>query len=295
MIPAEWPADLTLFVQQSWGAVHAVEALGGLSGARVWRLDAARQSGVVKQCGEAEAAFYERLAPLIRAAAIGVPELWWSGKSSAGRWLLIEYLPAVPLRSTWLGNPAWMLTLARLHQLPARTLDLLPKPYHPPSLDRLAAPAAELLAEKRRPAFREQLVAVARRVEHLEQVPISGDPNPANWGVRADGQAVLFDWERVGLGPIAFDLAITMPGLGDADDAQRIAGTYRSVRDAQEPDQAGVQALARTIMLCKLWAVAEFMATVVERGLMLDSSYTRLWEAVPGWAAHIAGPADKEL
>lgn len=292
MSPDVWPASLLLFVQRTGGAVRAVEALGGLSGARVWRLDADRWSGVVKQCGVSEAAFYERLAPTLRAAGIGVPELWWSGEDSAGSWLLIEYLPAAPPRATWAGNPAWMRTLAHLHRLPARALDPLPALYRPPPPAELAGPAARLLPEPRRPSFCDHLAAVGRLVERLEQVVISGDPNPANWGLRADGRAVLFDWERVGLGPAAFDLAITMPGLGGAEDAQRIARGYLEARDAGRPGQAAVQALTRAIMWCKLWVVAEFMAAVVERELALSPGYARLWEAVPDWAARIAGAGD---
>lgn len=288
MIPDVWPADLTLSVQRSWGARWAVEALGGLSGARVWRLDAGPWSGVVKQCGASEAAFYERLAPTLRAAGINVPELWWSGQDSTGHWLLIEYIPAAPMRSTWLANPDWMRTLARLHRLPVRTLDRLPGLYRPPALEQLADPAAELLPEARRPSFREHLAAIAHLVEPLEAVPISGDPNPANWGLRADGQAVLFDWERAGLGPAAFDLAITMPGLGNAEDAQRIARAYLGVREGGEPGQAAIQELTRAILWCKAWVVAEFMATVVERELALGSGYAGLWEAVPDWVAQVA-------
>ncbi|MDQ0220379.1 hypothetical protein ELQ35_19985 [Peribacillus cavernae] len=46
---------------------------------------------------------------------------------------------------------------------------------------------------------------------------ISGDPNPTNWGVRNNGDLVLFDFERIGYGNPAIDLAITMPGFGSQD------------------------------------------------------------------------------
>ncbi len=47
---------------------------------------------------------------------------------------------------------------------------------------------------------------------------ISGDPNPRNWGLRADGTPVLFDWELFGPGTPATDLAIIVPGLGTLTD-----------------------------------------------------------------------------
>jgi aminoglycoside phosphotransferase (APT) family kinase protein len=288
VIPDEWPSDLILFLQRTWGAVRAVEALGGLSGARVWRLDDGPRFGVVKQCRVSEAAFYERLAPTLRAAGIGVPELWWSGQDSAGHWLLMEYLPAVALRSSWLANPAWMRALARLHCLPATGLADLPSPFRPPDLAGLAGAAAEMVPAPRRPAFRDHLAAIERSVQDLELVPISGDPNPSNWGLRVDGQAVLFDWERIGLGPAAFDLAITMPGLGSIDEARQIAHAYLAARDGREPDKVTAQVLAQAIARCKVWAVAEFMAAMMERGVELAPVYARLYEAVPDWAARIA-------
>lgn len=288
MIPEEWPAGLLAFVRGAWGELRAVEPLGGLSGARVWRLDAERQSAVLKQCGAQEASFYQRAAPALRAAAIGVPELWWSGRDGAGDWLLIEHLPAAPPRAAWLANPAWMAALARLHRLPPGLFAELPAPYRPPAPAPLAAAAAELLTAERRRSFRQHMAAIAGATQGLPAVLISGDPNPANWGLRASGQAVLFDWERAGLGPAAFDLAITMPGLGDTAAAGQIARAYLAAQEGPAPDPAPAHALAADILRCKAWVVAEFMAGVVERGLELGPAYAELWRAVPDWVALIA-------
>lgn len=287
LIPEEWPAGLLAFVRGAYGGLRAVEPLGGLSGARVWRLDAERQSAVVKQCGPQEAGFYRSAAPALRAAAIGVPELWWSGRDGAGDWLLIEHLPAAPPRAAWLANPAWMAALARLHRLPARLFAELPAPYRPPAPGPLADAAAELLPPERRGPFRAQMAAIAAATRGLAAVPISGDPNPANWGLRPSGQAVLFDWERAGLGPAAFDLAITMPGLGDADAAGQIARAYLAAQGEPAPAPEQAQSLAGDILRCKAWVVAEFMAGAVERGLELGPAYADLWRAVPGWVAQI--------
>lgn len=287
MIPDDWPAELRAFVRRAWGEVRAVAALGGLSGARVCRLDAERGSAVVKQCGAAEAACYEHLAPTLRAAGVGVPELWWSGQDRAGHWLLIEHLPATPPRSAWLGNQDWMRTLRRLHALPPTLLAALPAFYRPPTPGLLADAAAQLLPEPHRKSFRNQLAALDERVGRLMPVLISGDPNPANWGLRADGQAVLFDWERVGLGPAAFDLAITVPGLGSVGEAQQIARAYLAATGDRQPDAGAVHTLASEIARCKLWVVAEFMATVVERGLVLAPAYAELWRSVPEWAVQM--------
>jgi hypothetical protein len=86
---------------------------------------------VVKQCAPAEASFYWAAAPMLRAAGVGIPELWWLGERGAADWLLLEYLPAAPLRAAWLANQGWMRTLARLHQLPLDVSGELGAPYRP--------------------------------------------------------------------------------------------------------------------------------------------------------------------
>ncbi|MFO7168711.1 MAG: aminoglycoside phosphotransferase family protein [Chloroflexota bacterium] len=289
-IPASWPAGLLRFVEQSWGDVRAVEPLSGLSGAKVWRLATDRQWAVVKQCSPSEARFYEAVAPRLRAAGVGVPELWWSGARARKRWVLIEYLPAAPLRSAWVGNPAWMRALARLHQLPLDVFAPLKAPYRPAWSEAMVEAALELVPQRRRQALRAHLGAVAAAVERLQGYvrPISGDPNPLNWGLRADGSAVLFDWERAGFGPPAFDLAITIPGLASDSAAQQVARAYLSAAAEVPPAPQAVAALARDIARCKVWVVVEFMAEAVERGMELGPAYGELWRAVPDWVARIA-------
>src|SRR5690242_19318897 len=58
--------------------------------------------------------------------------------------------------------------------------------------------------------------------------PLSGDPNPRNWRLRAVGLFVLFDWERFCFGAPALDLAIIVPGLGNADLFRNVAEAYLS-------------------------------------------------------------------
>lgn len=289
-IPDSWPAGLLGFVQQTWGEPRAVEPLAGLSGAKVWLLSTAQGWAVVKQCAPAEASFYRTAAPRLRAAGVGIPELWWSGECDGADWLLLEYLPAAPLRGAWLANPGWMCTLARLHQLPQSVFVDIGGAYRPAWSDALTEAALELVAQQERRALRAHLQAIAAATEPLrrEARPISGDPNPRNWGLRSDGCAVLFDWERATIGPRAFDLAITIPGLASPEAARQVARAYLVAAAASPPTPEQIDALARDIAHCKVWVVAEFMATVVEQGLPLDPAYAALWQAVPDWAAQIA-------
>lgn len=82
---------------------------------------------------------------------------------------------------------------------------------------------------------------------------ISGDPNPLNWGLSGDGELVLMDWERIGLGHPALDVAITMPGLPGLAEFERPALAYRS--------NDGSEVSARRLMLAKLWTVVELLAS----------------------------------
>jgi fructosamine-3-kinase len=288
--PDVWPADLLPFVAQTWGELRAVEPLAGLSGAGVWRLATDQQWAVLKQSTPNEASFYQTAAPLLRAAGVGIPALWWSGRQATTHWLLIEYLPAAPLRATWLGNGAWMYTLAGLHRLPLAIFAGMSAPYRPSWSNQMVEAALELVPQQQRRGLRTDLATIVDAAEQLQAAsgPISGDPNPRNWGLRADGSAVLFDWERAGVGPRAFDLAITIPGLASDAAAQQVAHSYLVAADGKPPASTAIDALAHDIACCKVWVVAEFMATVVEQGLVLDAAYAALWRAVPAWVAHIA-------
>jgi Ser/Thr protein kinase RdoA (MazF antagonist) len=113
-------------------------------------------------------------------------------------------------------------------------------------------------------------------------VVVSGDPNPLNWGVLPSGQVVLFDWERVGLGPAAFDLAITVPGLGDKQAYQQVAAAYLSCEIVPVSSRA-VDALARAIALCKVAVVCEFVGTLAHRSLTTAAQREWLRLQLPAW------------
>jgi hypothetical protein len=285
-LSSSWPDSLVRFVEQQWGPLDAVEPLAGLSGARVWRLIASEQWAIIKQCGANEASFYQRVAPRLRAAGVGVPELWWVGADPAGHWLVIEHLPATPVRATWLAHPAWMAALARLHQLPLDIFAGLPAPYRARWDDALIDDALALVAPPHRPQLRAHLATLEEELDQLQRQerPISGDPNPANWGLRADGTAVLFDWERAGFGPPAFDLAITIPGLADVAAARQVTHAYLAAGGVPSLGSS-VEGLTREILACKVWVVVEFMAMVTRQRLDLPSAYDELWRSIPDWVA----------
>lgn len=73
---------------------------------------------------------------------------------------------------------------------------------------------------------------------------------------------MLFDWERAGFGPPAFDLAISARGRADAGAARRLAHAYCAAGGAP-PANVSVESLTRESLIGKVWVVVEFMATEV--------------------------------
>jgi hypothetical protein len=113
-------------------------------------------------------------------------------------------------------------------------------------------------------------------------VPISGDPNPLNWGLRDDGTAVLFDWERLTIATPALDLAIAVPGLGDWIAFRAVAAGY--LGDARER----ADALARDIAAAKVWSVVELLAGVAAGAVTLSFPVERLTDTLPSWLRKLA-------
>jgi hypothetical protein len=81
---------------------------------------------------------------------------------------------------------------------------------------------------------------------------ISGDSNAGNWGRRANGDVVLFDWERFGRGSPAIDLAPLIKGMGT-----KHAFTDLAERYCQLSGQRNSTALAREMAIAKAWIVTE--------------------------------------
>jgi thiamine kinase-like enzyme len=208
-----------------------------------------------------------------------LPRLEWS--SDAG-WLVLEDLPSVLPVQDALAHAGMLAVLRRLHhelndvelldpfvsdwppELTARALTAL----HPA----LAADAAPRLHE-----MREQALSLFN-----SQCVISGDPNPTNWGIRDNGDLVLFDWGRTGRGAPAIDLAITIPGLGDRAAYARVASVYLSHSAGDE------KALARDIAAAKVWTVVHYLAEAAAGHIPnAAAAIERLESAVPAWLADV--------
>lgn len=257
-LPPDAPPAIRTLVDRLTGGDASVSALGGMSGARVMLVRGRLGAVVVKAgAGRRERDAYRLLGPSLLRAGIGVPMLRADLDDDSGGWLVLEAVPAALPRGRWLADPDVMATLRRLHALGAGAIDVLPDPFRP---------AWEEGATRRALRWLPAMSDLVARLDGLrrEAAPlfepvaaISADPNPTNWRLRANGDLVLLDWERVGRGHPAIDLAISVPGLGSGTDFERVIAGYERPGGRVTP---GEPLTPRLLRLAKLWTAIELLA-----------------------------------
>lgn len=225
-------------------------------------VDAAGTPAIEKMpVSDVEYAFYLEAAPLLREAGVLSPDL--IDADQAQRRLRIEYIPH-PLSQDDAASAPVLSVLARLHRYTAQP----GWRYHPhqwttsaleQSLALLALPAsaARTLRDIQRQS---DALFVGRGL-------VCGDSNAGNWGIRDNGEWVLFDWERFGTGSPAIDLAPLVRAMGDADAYRHLAERY-----CEFAPNYHARELAREIALCKAWIVTEVVVLLHQRQ---KADYTR--------------------
>lgn len=273
MTPPTWPETLGVRLRDICGFPYSTERLGGIIRSRTFRVRGPRGSAVVKSGARpAEARFYRTVMPVLKECGVAVPEPKWLARDGDGVWwLILEDVPQPLPRKRWVADREVLAMLKRLHATPHFRIPLSSEDFFRPRWTRAMDEAVlsyfgaetttnltELLGEMRE----------AHRHIFLPRCPISGDPNPTNWGLRADGSLVLYDWERFGMGTPALDLAITIPGLGNEDTFTRVASAYLrageendggAIAERVESFPSTVGALANEIAAAKVWSVVEFL------------------------------------
>lgn len=258
---ASWPDELRSAVLEQVGADPAGESLDGLGGREVLRFRGPVGSAVLKRHPHPrETRFYVDLAPALD-PGVHAPDAYHAD----GEWLLLEDVPRPLSRDRWLADSAVMRSLAALHRS-RDALVLLTDPFLPTwDAEQTEAAVARLPADDRAPA--------ARSLERLRleadrwltgDVLVSADPNPRNWGERADGTPVLFDWERVGRATPAVDVAITVPGLPTRDQLELASEAYLTVQRRDRVHWSGPE-FTRGLVVVKTWTCVELLAD--QRGL----------------------------
>jgi aminoglycoside phosphotransferase (APT) family kinase protein len=242
-----WPPGILEFLQHP---TQAEKLSGGLSGCAVYRVQLEDRNVVVKaNVAPREAEFYRDFAPVLKAHGIRTPKLEMITESGDETWLVIEHVPAPLPDQRWLADPHVLETLRKLHEF---KFDHAPEFAFQPTWTQAMNTHALQFLPKHLEEKLEEFRALAQPLLEPRNL-ISGDPNPMNWGVLENGEPVLFDWDRFGLGTPALDLAITVPRLGSREEYAKVAATYRG-----KPDDK----LAREIALAKVWVIVDILGMV---------------------------------
>lgn len=281
---AGWPIAVQQAIEARYGRPSAIEPLRGLSRSQVWRVSFADLRLVVKAAhGGAELRFYQEIAPHLRAQGVAIPRLEWADAASDPAWLALEHIPAPLPHERWRADPDALALLGRLHRaaLPPAVGPL----FAPAWTDAMTDAALSLLSAAHAARAQPLLDALRAQSQALFEPLcwISGDPNPLNWGLRADGTVVLYDWERFGRGTAALDLAITVPGLGDWPLYERVASEYLRALGNERADAPAKAALARQIAQAKVWNVVEFLSMVAAGDVAQPSGPPALAQRIPAW------------
>ncbi|PTY36153.1 hypothetical protein BGP77_02230 [Saccharospirillum sp. MSK14-1] len=198
--------------------------LAAMGQARVVQQTFKGQRAILKgPLGQTEGYFYRELAQHPDFQGPAVPEVL--GWQDGAVWL--EWIPT-PVAADETLSADLLGSLSRLHAQSITVPDeyLFHFDWTPQQLERSLA---HFPAEQRSP-IRQKITPWYRDVDALlaPEVLISGDSNHGNWGRRANGEAVLFDWERLGRGSPAIDLAPLIPGLSGEPVVTRYVRLYRS-------------------------------------------------------------------
>jgi hypothetical protein len=287
------PAAVRKELDRLLGRIDAVEPLRGMSGSRVLRICGEHGRAVVKGGAKAaEVEFYERIAPVLRGPGVGVPDLLWAGADAGERWLIVEEIPTPLPRERWGPDAGVLATLARIHTAGDALPELRAADAFRPAWTRettaLAIRALGVSGGGDRGDVATLLAGMQEEAEPLFApiCPLSGDPNPANWGLRSDGSLVLYDWERFCRGTPALDLAALVPGLGTPEDFRHVAASYAAVlpkAGEATPGALDVAALARDSALAKAWNVVELLAGIAAGQEGAEQMAEWLRGAFPDW------------
>jgi hypothetical protein len=284
-LPDDWPELIRDHLAHTHGMVTSVEPAGGMSGAQVYRVYFTDTTVIVKVSPRpAESQFYAITAPILRAHGINVPDVELNTEIDGQYWLVLEYIP-IPLPKERRGcDPEMQSMLGRLH-----TLDLdVSTAYQPEWTAAMTDHALSALGDVTTNALTTRLHALRQQYQHIfaPECLISADPNPANWGLRANGDPVLFDWERLTCATPAIDLGITVPLLSTLDQYRCVASTYLRQRELiNAPYSVPEDQLIHDIYAAKLWTVVEFLHEHQQGMIHQPDVIAWIWENIEGWLA----------
>lgn len=267
----QWPGGMKSFLTTHFGRPERIERLQGVAGNDgCMRVQFTQGSVIVKSSAETrEGAFYAQHAPRLRQHGVHTPELLWSTVDAHGlSWVILEDIPHPFPQERVEGDKSQLKVLFHLHYATWKERrPVLDDAYVPVWNDHMTELALDWFARSTEAEeIRAQLIEAQHAFGALPTTDccISGDPNPSNWCLRDDGTLVLLNWEKFGYGTPAFDLAITIPGLGTDDRSteshvvEKYMEYWGETGEAFPYDQS---TLVRMIQIAKLFTLVECIAT----------------------------------
>lgn len=257
----------------------SAENLSRMGVARVVLLVDETGRQIIEKCpvGEVEYHFYQQAAGELSRAGVAVPKLLSADPDL--RSLRLEYIP-FEVSQDEVSSDKILATLCCLHRYIASPQWV----YHNHGWSEYALEQSLLLL-----ALPGKSAQQLRRFQQYSDVLfgyqclVSGDSNAGNWGKRANGDVVLFDWERFGRGSPAIDLAPLIKGMGTKPAFFDLAARY-----CQLSGQCNSKALAREIAIAKAWIVTEVITLLYERKKTTLPLYLNWYkEHLPGWLDNV--------
>ncbi|MGR5209018.1 phosphotransferase [Vibrio rotiferianus] len=227
-----------------------------------------------------EVAFYQQHSATFNQLGILVPK--FVGFDTEQDTLWIEYIPHQIDQDFLLQDPRILSRLVRIHQTPPPSDNVLFKTHN--WTEQATASALETLQ------LDAQTEACLRhfktKAQYLfkSQTLLSGDSNAGNWGLRDNGELVLFDWERFSTGHPAIDLSPLVAGMGTMEDYKQVTKQYIALGGK------GIESeLTTAVLIAKAWIVIEVTNLLVSRSNPQASKYIEWFrQTLPKWCKSVS-------
>ena len=229
---------------------------------------------------QVEVAFYQQHSATFNQLGILVPE--FVGFDTEQDTLWIEYIPHQIEQDFLLQDPRILSRLVQIHQTSPPSDNAIFKTHN--WTEQATTSALETLQLDARTEACLRHFQTKAQYLFKSQTLLSGDSNAGNWGLRDNGDLVLFDWERFSIGHPAIDLSPLVAGMGTLKDYEQVAKRYI------ELGGKGIESeLATAILLAKAWIVIEVTNLLVSRNNPQASKYIEWFrQTLPNWCEPVA-------
>jgi len=229
MNTVQLPASLIQDLEQEFGGPISLEMISGLSPASVYKMVSPKLVAILKSVLDPrEYLFYRDIASVLNSAGASTACLYFHKIYSGIPWILIEYIPYPLPDYRWGNDDQVMSYLATIHSISPKLDKSLA--FYPKWTPAMNATALECFDPSVRDSLKKILDKLQKCCSDLFRPLcfISGDPNPRNWGLRADDSLVQYDWKKIGMGSPAIDLSIFICSSENLETCRQVACTYLS-------------------------------------------------------------------